>query len=176
MNNSQVPSINPRHCHPETPSKGCWAKWLQGRQQGGSWVRETRDRARNDSSQLSVNIQKHHVNLLPPDYACKNHYHGIQAKYRYLSPPAPPRQNMHHSHNTPWWQTGTAGCRHGDVWGCCRCGSRAPHVFAGDKGQCAFQLIVVHALTFLPLSKAAAHLLKCQRTNGGCVNEKIKNK
>lgn len=47
-------------------------------------------------------------------------------------------------------------------------------MFAGDKGQCAFQLIVVHALTSPPLSKAAAHLRNYQKTNGGLQGKKKK--
>lgn len=39
------------------------------------------------------------------------------------------------------------------------------------RGQCAFQLIVVRALTSPSPSEAAAHPLECQRTNGVRVNE-----
>lgn len=52
-------------------------------------------------------------------------------------------------------------------------------MFAGDKGQRAFRLIVAHAFNshrVCKVCKAAAHLLKCQRTNGWLREFKLKKK
>lgn len=139
MNNSQVPSINPRHCHPETPSKGCGGKWLQGR----NWLNCSESGKKGDRRLQTLNVKKCEINLLPLAYFLTNHFRRIHWKKKeevlpegaYITPTMP-RSDRWGSGMPSQWRL-----RWLPVW------ERSLCVFAGDKGQCAFQVIVVQALT-----------------------------
>lgn len=114
----------------------------------------------NEGPRVDANIQKRHVNLVPLDCARKNHFHGIHWKCRHppSRPPGPEGTCI-----TPTMPRGDRRGQRDAVTVTCEeaAGVGAEHRVCSRviRGQCAFQLIVVRALTSPPPSEAAAHPL-----------------
>lgn len=134
---------------------------MAARASAGRLVSQGNEGPRVDASgpsQLSFNIQKRHVNLVPLDCARKNHFHGIHWKCRH-PPSRPPPPAPEGTCITPTMPRGDRRGQRDAVTVTCEeaAGVGAEHRVCSRviRGQCAFQLIVVRALTSPPPERSS---------------------